>query len=453
MSDQHCTTCEQSRNAGYDPHSSARRLQLREGIKVQTEDITSGHDWSPSSLSDDFEVSVALASMNTDRAAMELYLLSLVEPLSVNASAVPVLARMLAVARRCSLPPADCYRRCCDSLAFERLVATTVQEAAAWPPEEEFLRVLAHTQHDKQGKRLRASELLASVSNLRQTGYGEGAGNNNADAERSKRMRASDLLASVSNFRQAGNADGSSHGIADAERSKSARAAELLASVSNLRPAGYGESEDAGNNDADAIPDWHGMMLRNALEFLPFGMLLLRGNGEVALGNAKGRTLLAGELQAQHPSEPERVRPRSRLAVALSENKRTALVLSVRSRDEASGATVNDERFITIEPLGSAAGGEARWHDRRAGFLILVKRNWDHALPSASLLQQFFGLSKAEARLGVRLMLGADVQSCADEFCISVATVRKQLRSLFAKTGTARQSELLGVLHSLPPGA
>ncbi len=61
-------------------------------------------------------------------------------------------------------------------------------------------------------------------------------------------------------------------------------------------------------------------------------------------------------------------------------------------------------------------------------------------------LGALFDLTPAEARLAIALMAGKDLSEIASERRLSVQTVRSQLRSLFGKTGTRRQAELVAVL-------
>ncbi len=68
------------------------------------------------------------------------------------------------------------------------------------------------------------------------------------------------------------------------------------------------------------------------------------------------------------------------------------------------------------------------------------------------LLQQLYGLTHAEARLAVALLVGLSVDEVADRFTVTTATVRTQLRSLFAKTDTRRQSDLVRALLRSPVG-
>lgn len=58
----------------------------------------------------------------------------------------------------------------------------------------------------------------------------------------------------------------------------------------------------------------------------------------------------------------------------------------------------------------------------------------------------YFGVSTAEAELAADMVHGLTLDQCALRRGRSIHTVRNQLRSLLAKTGTNRQSELVGLL-------
>jgi DNA-binding CsgD family transcriptional regulator len=65
-------------------------------------------------------------------------------------------------------------------------------------------------------------------------------------------------------------------------------------------------------------------------------------------------------------------------------------------------------------------------------------------------LQNRFDLTPAEARLVVHLVTGTSLKSSAKELGVSYETVRRQVKSVFHKTGTHRQSELvLTVIYAL----
>jgi len=66
--------------------------------------------------------------------------------------------------------------------------------------------------------------------------------------------------------------------------------------------------------------------------------------------------------------------------------------------------------------------------------------------PPAHILHGLFDLSPAEARIAQRLVEGSSVEEIATAHDLSRETVRNQLKSVMAKTGTSRQAELVGLL-------
>jgi DNA-binding CsgD family transcriptional regulator len=67
-------------------------------------------------------------------------------------------------------------------------------------------------------------------------------------------------------------------------------------------------------------------------------------------------------------------------------------------------------------------------------------------VPPGGLLAGLFDLSPAEDRLARGLVGGMSVQECAAAFGVSPETIRSQIKSIFAKTGTTRQSDLVQLL-------
>jgi DNA-binding CsgD family transcriptional regulator len=74
-------------------------------------------------------------------------------------------------------------------------------------------------------------------------------------------------------------------------------------------------------------------------------------------------------------------------------------------------------------------------------------------LPGVVRLRAEFGLTKAEARLALRLAEGSSLASAAQAFNVKLTTIRSQLQQVFAKTGTSRQTELVAMLLSGGHGA
>ncbi len=69
---------------------------------------------------------------------------------------------------------------------------------------------------------------------------------------------------------------------------------------------------------------------------------------------------------------------------------------------------------------------------------------------TARQLMELFGLSTAEARLARALCQGDSLEKYAIDNGLKMPTVRTQLRSVFAKTATDRQSTLVRLLAGIP---
>ena len=71
-------------------------------------------------------------------------------------------------------------------------------------------------------------------------------------------------------------------------------------------------------------------------------------------------------------------------------------------------------------------------------------------MPQAAFLQAEFGLTPAEARLVLRLVAGDSLRSSAKTLSIGYETARTTLKSIFQKTGTRRQAELvIVIIHAM----
>lgn len=69
--------------------------------------------------------------------------------------------------------------------------------------------------------------------------------------------------------------------------------------------------------------------------------------------------------------------------------------------------------------------------------------------PPPAALRSAFGLTPAEANLAIGLASGGSLSTVADELNIALETARHHLKSVFAKTGVSRQSELTSLLSRL----
>ena len=65
-------------------------------------------------------------------------------------------------------------------------------------------------------------------------------------------------------------------------------------------------------------------------------------------------------------------------------------------------------------------------------------------------LRRLYALTPSEARIAARLTAGLRPEAVANELGVQVNTVRMHLKRIFVKTGTGRQSELVGLLLRSP---
>ena len=111
-------------------------------------------------------------------------------------------------------------------------------------------------------------------------------------------------------------------------------------------------------------------------------------------------------------------------------------------------------RWITAIPL---ATDDAPSKTDMAAFLcppgrlamLIVSQAREASPDFAQTLRAAFRLTPSETKLALALMQGSSLQEHARDNGISVMTVRNQLQSIFGKTSTHRQAELIALLFSV----
>jgi DNA-binding CsgD family transcriptional regulator len=81
-----------------------------------------------------------------------------------------------------------------------------------------------------------------------------------------------------------------------------------------------------------------------------------------------------------------------------------------------------------------------------AAYLLVVTTITTPSAPPTHILHGLFDLSPAEAKVAQSLFEGQTVEEIAIANSLSRETIRKQLKAVLTKTGTNRQSELVGLL-------
>lgn len=183
-----------------------------------------------------------------------------------------------------------------------------------------------------------------------------------------------------------------------------------------------------------------------ALDAMSFPVLVLGASGEVLLTNRRGDTWqqgVRGLFQARVAHHP--------LRVELLRICRQAAGLEGPARCSAfrlppqAGARAGD--CLVAMPLPADHG--LAWPWQRPLILVMVREAGKASPPPERVLRELFGLTPAEARLACVFAAEGDLRRVADQLCLSVETVRTQLKAVFSKTGTGRQSELLRLLAQL----
>lgn len=175
------------------------------------------------------------------------------------------------------------------------------------------------------------------------------------------------------------------------------------------------------------------------LERIPIGLVLLDAKHDVILQNRCAQAILDNDKSTRRKSNAS---PLDRIRSTLSDR--------FFSRYPSGGCYCvfsPAELQRTCAFLYPVAPGSSIGERRPTTALFLtppVRR-----IPLAVVkLMQTYGVTRAEARLAAKLMENHTVAQCAGLLGISVNTARNQLKRIYEKTGTRRQTELLTLLLS-----
>ncbi len=184
------------------------------------------------------------------------------------------------------------------------------------------------------------------------------------------------------------------------------------------------------------------------LDKLDVPILVVSASGRVMFANgaaeallAKGETLKVrdGRLVAARHADTQR------LDAVMAETLMHRRAGTLRLRSSSCPAP----HEVAVLPLPAHEPIAGLWQAPLA--LITVSAPGQSRSLSPGALGAWFGLTAAESRLAQALLDGHTPAEFCVQARVSLATVRSQLRSLFAKTQTRRQAELVRLLRLLPP--
>lgn len=178
---------------------------------------------------------------------------------------------------------------------------------------------------------------------------------------------------------------------------------------------------------------------RSSFDSMELAILQVDEAGKVLDGNAQADELLRGQMGLRQ------VRGHLRAGGGDAEVLKRAIARATDSTTpEASLLSVGEAPLsVTVSPL-MVPGAK-----RRA--LVMVKRPFGRQRDLDRHLMQLFGLSQAEAQISISLAEGLSPADIAEQRQVAEGTVRVQVKTIMAKLGCRRQTQIAAAVLSLPP--
>jgi DNA-binding CsgD family transcriptional regulator len=145
----------------------------------------------------------------------------------------------------------------------------------------------------------------------------------------------------------------------------------------------------------------------------------------------RGRRIHPTDRRAQAPLDQA-------IAAAVRVPQQPAIVAITSPRDE--------RRFLYVVPV---AGRARDVFLATAAVAVLIEPGRDGAGPHAGATRQAFGLTEREAQIATLLAEGLSLPTIAERLRLGLGTIRNHVKSIFGKTGTRRQGELVAMLCAL----
>ncbi len=197
-----------------------------------------------------------------------------------------------------------------------------------------------------------------------------------------------------------------------------------------------------------------------ALDRLSGAIVLLGSRGQVVFANAAAQSLLAhadglslrasavageglGWLQSSRADEQVQLKHEIATAMA-SDPMQTGHFSSALQIQRPSGRRA---LALQIAPLSERSG--LAHADRHAHAIVFLTDPDANVQLDPALLETLYRITPAEARLAGELLVGSALPDIAARLNLGASTLRSHLKSLFVKTATHRQADLVKLLMSL----
>lgn len=195
-----------------------------------------------------------------------------------------------------------------------------------------------------------------------------------------------------------------------------------------------------------------GEVALDGLDQLNVGVLVVDGSGRLIFANSKGEAVLrrAHGLTLRHGSVMTSNR---RLQDMLMREITQAVLFPTRHSQESGGHLAlpagDATQPLMLKVLPIPAGALPLIGSRPLASIFIGEPD-GAASGLKELLGQLYGLTPAEARLVEGLLAGDTLQEYANRAGVRIDTARAHLKHVFAKTGAARQAELISELLRNP---
>lgn len=168
-------------------------------------------------------------------------------------------------------------------------------------------------------------------------------------------------------------------------------------------------------------------------------LLLANRSASRILDSGDGLVLSHGRITATRREQIDDLR-----------NLVSAVCMGQNAADDQGAGVMTIERADGARPLSiKIAPVELNAGENSSRVAAVFVRDLDvrQSVPP-EVVAKLFGLTFAEARVVVELVKGKRPQEVADDIGVSLNTVRNQLKQIFSKTNTGRQSELVSLVLS-----
>jgi DNA-binding CsgD family transcriptional regulator len=194
----------------------------------------------------------------------------------------------------------------------------------------------------------------------------------------------------------------------------------------------------------------HSAGMEAALNGFGSGVVILDTSGKIfvlnrcatsILGQNDGLITVRGELRAEHPLESARLTKliyEARTTSAGTGLSAGGSLLISRATRPSLQVVVTPVRNLPVNVLGSA------------GAIAFISDPNQRTRPAQDVLRALFGLTPAECGVALLIADGNSTRDIAQTLGVSGNTLKSHMASIYAKTNTSRQSQLMRLLLRLP---